>query len=45
MCGLDSPLVVCGLHALYELGHAREVKVVTTHSGACNHDGLAVEAE
>ena len=45
MCGLGSPLVVCSLHALYELRLAREVEVVTPCSGACNHNGLAVEAE
>jgi len=45
MRGLDGPLVVCGLHALYELGLVGEVEVVTPHGGACDHDGLAVEAE
>ena len=37
--------MVCSLHALYELRLAREVEVVTPCSGACNHNGLAVEAE
>ncbi|KAG5028908.1 hypothetical protein JHK87_012422 [Glycine soja] len=45
MCCVDGPLVVCGLHMLYELGLIGEVEVVITHDDACDHNGLTVEAE